>query len=138
MAEIGVVDAGQRSTDDAEFLDVPVGLRERDLTVGVALRRIVAVLLQQLARLLAAAAAARVQRDAAVELVEAHLQQLLQQGSLPGTQEVGHGSSQTVTSATSSREPCELALMVINPGAATRRHRLFAGLPRMAGLNVLP
>ena len=73
LSEVGVVDAGQRGADDAQFLDVPVGLRERDLAIGVALRRVVAILLQQLARLFTAAGTGRVQRDAAVQLVKTHL-----------------------------------------------------------------
>jgi len=112
--EIGIVHTRQRVTDSAQLRQFTVGASEFDLTVGVALRRVVAVLLQQLPRMLGASGAGLVCGHPAVEFLLAQLQQLLQQRALAGTQGVGHGGCLAVCAAASSRVPCGDGLMAIN------------------------
>jgi hypothetical protein len=80
--EVGIVHSRQRVADRTQFFDLAVGASQLDLAVGVALRRVVSVLLQDLARTLGASAASLVRNHPAIELLLAQLQQLLQQRAL--------------------------------------------------------
>jgi hypothetical protein len=123
QAKAGVVHARQRLADGAQLFDVSIGTGEVDLAVGIALRRIVAVLLQDLAGRLAAAAPGLVLRHTAIEFMLAHLQQLLQQRTLARAQKVGHFEFLAVMSAASSPLRLGLDLMVINACAPPRDRR---------------
>jgi len=122
--EVGIVHTRKRVTDSAQLLQFTVGASEFDLTVGVALRRVVSVLLQQLARMLGATGAGLVCGHSTVEFLLAQLQQLLQQCALAGTQGIGHGGCIAVCAAASSRVSRGYGLMAIKPS-----RRLLRAVP---------
>ena len=81
----------QGIADSAQLGNFAVIAGQVDFAVGVALRRVVTILQQDLAGMLATAGAALVVGQPAVEFLLAQLQQLLQQAALARAQSMQHG-----------------------------------------------